>query len=1112
MQRGRLRVHRAPRADVLVDALADVLRVPTGDELAPELVIVPAKGVERWVSQRLSHVLGAGPGRAGATSDGVCAGVEFRAPRSIVAEIVGSDAQDVWSPDALVWPLLEVVDASLGQPWCPALTRHLGHESTRAPGDDPDLRAGRRYSVAHRLARLFGTYAVQRPTLLADWETGLDTDGAGAPLEPDLAWQAELWRRLVARVGEPSPVQRHRHVVESLRSDPASTSLPPRVSLFGHTRIPVTEVELLAALAEHRQVDLWLPHPSDALWSSLVGPTGGGPVRRRDDDSHLAAGHPLNASLGRDLRELQRTLAPVAGTSTTIDVPRAAPHSLLGHLQHDLRTDTVPGRPRDLVPGDRSVQVHACHGPARQVEVLREALLGLLADDPTLQPRDVVVMCPDIESYAPLLEAAFGLGGVADSEDWHPGQQLQVRLADRSLVQTNPLLAVVGRLLDLAGGRAEASAVLDLAGLDPVRRRFGFSDDDLASLGRWVDQSGVRWAFDGQHRSAFGLAGYPQNTWQFGLDRLLTGVAVSADAERFFGTALPFDDVGSSDIDRAGRLAELVARLRLVTDRLTGTHPVEHWVTALRDGLDLMTAVGWGDEWQAHQAESELAALGAAGTDVADPGGLRLRLSDVRALMSERLAGRPTRANFRTGSITICTMVPMRSVPHRVVCLLGLDDGVFPRAGSLDGDDVLARSPRTGERDPRSEDRQLLLDAVMAATEHLVITYSGADEVTGRPKPPAVPLGELLDALDLTARAAREAVVVRHRLQPFDEANFAVDAAASAAGPFSFDVAARAAAAAAREPRTEPPRLRRLVLDPAPAADIDLAALGAFLRAPAKEFCRRRLGLNVFDADDEILDAIPVSLDGLAEWSVGQRLLDDRLRGMSPDQALQLEWRRGALPPGRLGWDRAKAIAGRAEPVVEKALDVRGGLDRTSADVDVDLGGGRRLRGTVTNLHGDRVVGVSYSSLGARHRLDAWLPLLALTAARPGTAWSAGTIARWSGGARAVVFAPIEPDDARRLLRDLVGLYDLGMTCPLRLPLKTGFALARSGEHGRFGARQEWSGGFRFPGENDKDLHPEVWGAAADFSVLRSADVPSPTVDVLAARLWRPILDREALA
>ena len=1081
-----LRLHRAPRADVLVDALAEVLRTPAPDPFDRELVIVPARGVERWVSQRLSHVLGAGP-----AGDGVCAGVEFRAPRSIVAEIVGSGTDDVWAPDSLVWPLLEVIDASLGEPWCTALTRHLGHDPGRQHDPD-DLRAGRRYAVAHRLARLFAAYGVQRPTLLADWEAGLDTDGAGHLLDPDLVWQAELWRRLVGRVDAPSPVERHRAVVEALAADPSVSSLPPRLSLFGHTRLPTTEVQLLSALARHRQVDLWLPHPSDTVWRALTGVTGGGPVARSDDSSHLRVGHPLVASLGRDLRELQRTLGAASAVhdEAVLHEPADRPDTLLAALQKDLGADAVPQRPRDAAPTDGSIQVHACHGAARQVEVLREVVLGLLADDPTLEPRDVIVMCPDIEAYAPLLEATFGLGGLPGSGQWHPGQQLQVRLADRSLVQTNPLLAVVARLLDLAGGRAQASVVLDLAAMAPVRRRFGFSDDDLESIGRWVRSAGVRWAFDAEHRDPFGLTEYPQNTWRFGLDRMLAGVAVSADAQRYFGTALPLDDIGSSDISLVGRLSELTSRLQQLTDRLTGTHPLAHWVEALRDGLAQLTDVGWGEEWQTHQAERELAGLDQAGS-------LDLRLPDVRALMAERLSGRPTRANFRTGSITICTMVPMRSVPHRVVCLLGLDDGSFPRAGSIDGDDVLARRPLTGERDLRSEDRQLLLDAIMAATERLVITYAGADEVSGHPRPPAVPLGELLDTLDLTRAGSGRAVVVRHPLQTFDARNFRAGDLGTPQS-FSFDPAARDAALRARRPPSSPASIADLRLDPLPPDDVDLAQLVAFLRHPVREFCRRRLDLEVFESDDEVLDTLPVELDHLQRWEIGDRMLRDRLRGISAADAVHMEWRRGHAPPGRIGWREVQQVAQTVDTVAADAFAVRGDQPGDSRDVDIDLGGGRRLRGTVADVHGDRAVSVSYSSLGARHHVEAWVSLLALTLAEPQVRWSAGAVGRERTGSARLVLTGVDGSTARAALLDLVALYDLGMRLPLRLPLKTGFAARRSAHF----ADREWSGTFA---ERDDRSHVQVWGSHAPLSVL--TDGPSETsLMTLAARLWTPIM------
>ena len=1094
-----LHLHRASRTDVLADGLGEVLLTPPEDPFATDLVVVPAKGVERWLSQRLSHRLGVGSGGG----DGVCAGVEFRSPRSLVAELIGTVEEDPWAPDVLAWPLLEVIDAHLGEPWAATLARHLGRDDT---GEEADLRRGRRYAVARRLAGLFASYAVQRPGVLRDWSEGRETDGCGDDLDHDLRWQPPLWRALAAVVPAPTPYERHVAALEELRA--GGTELPGRLSLFGHTRLPVTEVELLGALAERREVHLWLPHPSAVLWSSLSGGTG--PVRRREDTSHRVVEHPLLATLGRDSRHLQAALTTVPHHDEALGSP-ARPDTLLGWLQSDLESGAVRPDGRRLRPDDRSVQVHACHGAARQVEVLREALLGVLADDPTLEPRDVLVMCPDIETYAPLVGAAFGLGDVV--ADGHPAHRLRVLLADRALASTNPLLGVAAQLLDLAGGRATASEVLDLAEAAPVRRRFGFSDDDLDLMTAWVREAGVRWGFDQQHRAPYGLDRVVHNTWRFGLDRVLTGVALSQDSEAWLDITLPLDDVGSNHVDLAGRFAELVDRLVSVTDRLTGTRPLADWLAALRDGVDLLTDVGRDERWQVSQVARELATVLA---DAGPRAEVPMRLPDVRALLAGHLAGRPTRANFRSGTLTVCTMVPMRSVPHRVVCLVGLDDGVFPRASSPDGDDVLARDPVTGERDVRSEDRQLLLDAILATTERLVVTYTGADEHTGHARPPAVPLGELLDALDRTTEApVRDHVVVRHPLQPFDPRNLAPGALGTP-GPFTFDRTLLSAALTTAAERPSPPPFLDGRLPEPPRGDVALDDLVRFLRDPVSGFFRA-LDLTLPWEVDGVSDAMPVEIDKLEEWGVGDRMLRDMLGGVHPDQALGLEWRRGSLPPGQLGWREALRLREEAMALAMAALTHRQVTPRTY-DVDVDLGGGRRLTGTVGPVYDGRLVEVGYSRLDGKHLVTAWARMVALSAHDPDKHWTALAIGRASRkGVAQRLLGPV-PEAPDTLLRDLVSLYDAGRREPLPLPLKTSFAWAsarHTGDDPVEAAGRKWTSG-RYPGENADPAVARVWGEHAPLSVLlgpprEDEAVPgeSTRLGAWSARLWLPLLGAE---
>ena len=1077
-----LHLHRAERTDLLADGLGALLSTPLPDPFAEELVIVPAKGVERWLSQRLSHILGRGAGQ-----DGICAGIAFRNPRSLIAEITGTTDDDPWSPDAMVWPLLEVIDASCAEDWCKTLATHLGHFEA---GEEKELRQGRRYAVARRLAGLFASYARQRPQLLIDWER--DITGA---IDPDLDWQPPLWRALLAKVNADAPHIRHAKTLARLQESP--TDLPERLSLFGHTRLPSTEVALLNALATHHDLHLWLPHPSDDLWQNLAGEHG--PIPRRDDTSHRNVSHPLLATLGRDLRELQRSL-PANPHSDEYLGGREHPDTLLGWLQSDITANTVRPDGRTLRTEDRSVQVHSCHGPARQIDVLREVLLGLLADDPTLEPRDILVMCPDIETYAPLINADFGLGDAVHGA--HPAHRLRVRLADRSLLQTNPLLGVASQLLSLAGSRVTASEVLNLAQAAPVRARFGFTDDDLESITRWVRQANIRWGFDQAHRKPFGVD-FVHNTWRFGIDRVLAGVALSDDSHAWIGSTLPLDDVSSNRVELAGKLAEYVDRLQRTVDSLNGARPLDDWLTALADGIGLLARVDDNDAWQTSQMQREFAdVLATAGPR----GDTLMRLPDIRALLGRHLAGRPTRANFRTGTLTVCTMVPMRSVPHRVVCLVGLDDGVFPRLGIVDGDDVLARNPMTGERDIRSEDRQLLLDAIGAATEKLVITYTGANEYSGQDRPPAVPLAELLDTLDMTTtEKVRDRLVVKHPLQPFDIRNV-IPGSLIPNEPFTFDPTVRNAALASTGERKEQPPFISGPLPPAPAGDVVLEDLVAFFRDPVKGFFRSLDYTLPWDVDG-VEDAMPVDINALEEWTVGDRMLHDMLRGMTPDEARQAEWRRGTLPPGQLGWRKATEIKDQAALLATAALHYRY-ADTQAYDVDIDLGAGRRLTGTVSPVFGDRLVSVTYSKLDGKHLLESWIPLLALLARDPAVDWHAVCIGRAKKGTTPREEGLGAPDvDAADVLRELVAVYDAGRREPIPLPIKTSYAwaLARHcGDIPEQAARYRWKSSDRYPAEDQAPAHVRAWGHGAYLSVLVDAGLGN-----YSERVWLPMLRAE---
>lgn len=1097
-----LTIHRAERADTLIGPLAALLSSAPADAFVPDVISVPSRGVERWLAQQLSLVLGASTN----DTDGVAANILFPSPGRVVNDVLATVSgiepeDDPWVGSRFVWAVLHAIDEATAEGGGGPLAHHLGIGAENA-----DHRLSRRYATAANLANLFSSYADNRPDMIIAWLNKCDTDGVDVELDDDMRWQPELWRHIRSQLDVPSPAERLRDVCSRLEAGPDALQLPERLSFFGPTRLSRTHLDIINSLSVHRDVHLWLTHPSPQMWQLLdSGPVA---VRRSEDDTVLQLSNPLLSSLARDTRELQQRL-PRNGQDNYHPHQSEIGTTVLSRVQDDVRHGRLSGKGSEL-PADASIAIHACHGHVRQVEVLRETLLHLLNDDPTLQPRDIIVLCPDIETFAPLVKAAFG-----QEEHPHPGQQLRVRIADRGAANVNPLLNIIATLMRLANGRVTATEVLDLAAETAVSRLFGFTADDLETLRQWCDDAGARWGIGRSDREPYGMVDFHQNTLSAATSRILLGVTSDETNLEWLGSTLPLDDVDSSDVDLAGRFAEFIDRLQAVLASLRTEHLVSEWSATFEQALDWLTDVADIDRWQRVQAGRALSeAAAGAGTITVAP-------ADIRAMLADLLRPRATRSNFRTGEITVATLIPMRFVPHKVVAILGLDDEAFPRVGSIHGDDILAVDPCVGERDARSEDRQLLLDAIMSATDHLVICYSGTDPATGEQRPPSPPLADLIDTIRATTAEGVE-VITHQPLQPFDPGNF------SAAQPFSFDPTARAGALALRQrPVARPPFLPGRLAEER-TEQIDLDELVNYFVNPTGAFLRQRLGIVIPRTEEEQGDALPLTLDGLQKWEIGDRMLSAVLAGKDLLQVMNAEIRRGALPPGELGRRTMADIAVGVRGIATTAAEHIDGQRSDSIDVSVQLND-IHLRGTVNDLYGHVLLSASYSRLSSKHRISAWVRLLAIAASTGESHWQAVTLGRASDDYQGARHAVLDtPDDAAAVLRTLVDIRAAGLREPLPLGARTSAAYAEASnwnpDEAYERARQEWTstgqGPYRKLLENSEPAICMVYGS--DTPLTTWWDMPAPPDQQwipdeqshfvqLALRVWRPLLECETI-
>jgi len=986
---------RASRLEALIAPLQRLLdETRPAHPLAPQTVIAAHPGMKQWLTGALAREVGAAR---------IVANLEIQLPSTwldgLSTTLLGERA--VALPKFRRGHLRWSVHALLAEPGRHGISdpRLLGYLQAEGAAD---LRALRRFQLADRLTRVLTQYLVYRSDWLEAWEAGKSSWATGRLSDPALRALesqalAPLWKALVDELGD------HRGrlvkaVIDALRAP--VQPLPP-LHVFGLSHLPPAELAVLRAYARHALVSIYVPDPCREYWGGLHSGRAQGDWRepdteawsrfrdeeqaRFDDPDALdwrEQGHPLLARWGRLGQHFFAALTegPVReDIRHWKDEQEAAPGNRLQRLQESLRCLRPELMQEDPTApdarADASLRIHACHTRLRELEVLRDALLDAIERD-AVRPGEMVVMAPDIRAYLPLIPAVFGEPGSARE------RLLPYHLADVPVARSHPLFTTFETLLGLGASRLTAPEVVDLLGVAELRRALGLGISEADELIEWLRASRVAWALDGEHKAALQLPARPEHSFAWAMDRMLAGYLM-ADSGHDEGAQtvhledgtelLPLGGIQGPGAVALGALDRLLCELQAWRALAEVEQPASAWAEQLRARVDALLRIDPTDADAraalsvVHRAIAQLAAEPAH--NGMDP---PLRLAVVRELLQDALAGAPERQRFLMGGITFCGMVPQRAIPFGVVCVLGLDEGEFPRHPAHGGLDLMARLRRLGDRDVPGDDRYLFLETVMAARKRLHLSYIGQGARDGKHRNPAAPLAELLAELDLRAGLKPDdgnsprPWLLRHPLQPFDARYF--DGADKAL--FSYSPAF----AGMRGDGSQPlPRLRdgeALAPEPLPEP-LPLRALEGWFKDPAKALLadHLQLSLDALDADERLADSEP--MDGIAPLhTVARRVFLQHVlprQCADPDWAWdgqQPDWLRhgGILPLGDAGvaaWDAEVNAVNKLSEVAKATgrFDARAGDGGQAVRIDVALGAGAesadaplRITGLVRNV------------------------------------------------------------------------------------------------------------------------------------------------------------------
>ena len=1022
---------------------------PLADPFAPETIMVQSRGMGRWLTLQLAR------------ERGIAANLEFVLPAGFGWQLMKKvlpalPPKSAFAPEVLTWRLMAVLPTLEGEPFTP-LTRYLQGGALAC------------YELAGKIADIYDQYLVFRPAWIRAWEAG-QLLGLG----DDEAWQAALWQRLAAEVPGRHRVMMLDDFFARLRPE----HLPTRVSVFGIATLAPMYLALLQRMAELTEVSVFLLNPCEQYWGDIVDARGQLKLFAKGESAD--GGHPLLASLGQQGRDFFDEVAARVPDATSMFIAPTQ-DTLLARLQRDILVLSAPADDvQPLAPDDRAIVCHITHSPMRELEVLKDQLLAMLSADPTLTPADIAVLTPDINSYAPYIDAVFGYRRDAPS--------IPYSIADRRLTREVPLLSTFGAVLELADSRFAADAVLSLFDCAELLARFGLSDADVALLRSWVRGAGIRWGRDAAHKAELGLPAEAIHTWRWGLDRLLLGTllpsSLAGDNAPLFAGLLPDGAAQGQAAERLARLAALFNTLDGFARDWAQPASVADWAERLRAAASALFVVDEDGEAALQVLHDIVDALAADAALAVFEGEVPLPVVRDAVLRQLEVA---SSGGFLTGGLTFCAMVPMRSIPFRVLCLIGMNDGAYPRDERPVSFDLVARNPKKGDRSRRFDDRYLFLEAILSARDTLYLSWVGRSIRSDEPLPPSPLVAELLDTLSaMSGRDVSKPLTTHHPLQAFSRRNYST--------LHSYEpvwAQALVLPAAAAQPFAA-------TLETSVSPQINVNALLRFWRNPVRAWLADRLGLKLERIADELPTREPFAIDRDSRADIREALVHTLLARKPLRHAEARLQGRGLLPDAALGasWlTLERAASARFAARLPATL-----LDDTLPPQPVRLDiGDITLSGELSGLRPEGLLNVVPRKAYAGDIISLWLEhLIRLAAGVAGIAPQSQLFAE-DGVHR---FDEYDQDgallDAPALLHAWLVRYQQGQSEPLPFFARTSLAYAKAKPGQELSAAQnEWAPDFtghgRSPQRDD----------AANLLVFRHQE---PLSDPLFAQLAETLL------